>query len=677
MKFKKLSWKITVIVVATVVGVTGTISGIFQARLSMRLGQYAQEQLRTSISDKIRDYNRPFTESIYIARGLRNFAEANFDLSAYRESPEEYFESEITPIMEQFVINTVMSSHYINGAYFSVAPNISGNQYIGEVFIEIDGAGGYEHGEVADYEDYADPNNPEFEWFWGAFLSGEPRWTLPYVENDNTYISYVEPVIINGVTIGVAGIDVSVNSIKELVSEYRVYETGFALIRHRADFFETNVFIAELSSAEKELLCSKSDSAKHGELYRVTLGGNDYVGISGRLINDYDLLILVPYREYNAENTASLIRFAVLFPAITVVVFFLSMLVGRSISKPVVAISKHLEKISQGDYNDELPLAIRQITNEVGVLACVSHELQLRLAYLTGHVKTISEYNLTETVELAFRGDTAAIALNETLNTLNVMFGSLNEMADQLRSEAANLADGSDVLSGGCLEQTSSVEALTTAMDRIVSNNSDSVQMLGEALQIEKTVREDAQDGDSNMQKLTSTVREINEASNGIHKILKAIEDIAFQTNILALNAAVEAARAGQHGKGFAVVAEEVRNLAAKSALAAKETANLVGVSTQKAQEGEKLAKITADSLEKIIEGIARTEEIIKKIERNSHKNDSDISRMSVDLNNVAGITHKTASTAEETAAMAEEMRGQADSLKDIVGVFKIRDCRR
>jgi methyl-accepting chemotaxis protein len=256
------------------------------------------------------------------------------------------------------------------------------------------------------------------------------------------------------------------------------------------------------------------------------------------------------------------------------------------------------------------------------------------------------------------------------------MFMDLNEMAEQLQSEATNLSDGSNTLSSGCSEQTQAVSELMDAMEYLVKNNNDSMTMLSEALEIESVVKIDARTGDENMQKLATTVREINEASKGIHKILKAIEDIAFQTNILALNAAVEAARAGQHGKGFAVVAEEVRNLAAKSALAAKETAQLVGVSTRKAEEGEELTIVTAESLSKIIEGINKTEDIIGRIEQNSHKNDDNISTMNKDLNIVSGITQKTASTSEQTAAMAQELLGQADELRAIVSVFRIKGER-
>ncbi|MCL2754208.1 MAG: methyl-accepting chemotaxis protein [Oscillospiraceae bacterium] len=675
MKFKKLSWKLTVIVVATVIGVAGTVTSIFQVRMSARLDQWAQEQLRVELATKIAHYDRPFTESSFIALSLRNFAEANFEPAAFRARGETYFEEEFRPLMEQFVINSVVRSDYIDGAYFSVHYQMSGTEFIGEVFVVSDGYGGYEIAEPYEFADY-DPNSGVcMEWFLGAYNSRESYWSVPYVsdESGGTYISFGEPVIIRGEAVGVAGIDVSVGVIKDLVGEYQIYDSGFALLRNQEDFFNTNDFISELSSSEKAQLVAAADAVKDGDVFRVRLRGVDYVGIEGCLFNGYELFILVPFNEYNAENVSSLLRFLMLFPAVSIVVFFLSLALGRSISKPIVAVSQNLGFIAKGNYSEELPQRIRDIPDEVGDLARVAQDLRLRLAYLTNCINTISDHDLTGTVELAFPGDMAAISLNGTIDNLNDMFRRLTAMAEQQQSEAANLADGSNMLSNGCAEQTNAVNELIEIMEHIIQSNKDNVEMLTQALAVENIVKSDAQAGDENMGKLSDAVREINEASKGIHKILKAIEDIAFQTNILALNAAVEAARAGQHGKGFAVVAEEVRNLAAKSALAAKETADLVSVSTKKAEEGEELAAVTAESLAKIIEGIAQTEQIIGKIEQNSHKNDSDIALMNKDLTAVSSITQRTASTAEETAAMSEELKEQASSLADMVSVFRIK----
>jgi methyl-accepting chemotaxis protein len=649
MRFKRLSWKVAATVVLTVAVIGTLIATYYQIRVVYLLHSRSESRLQNELSMKVGEYNLPFADSIYIVRSMRNLAEANF--------AETDFEGETAPIAEQFVINMVTESRFIDSAYFSV-------QYIGEVFISKDGYGGYSIKESYDYDR-----------FYDALDSGRPYWTEASDDGNGIYVSYVEPVIINGVRAGVVGVDIAVAEIKELVGEFTTrdlgYDSGFALIADAHGFFETNDFIIGLSDTDKSLLTSLT--AEVGTVFTVTLDDTDYAGMKKYLVNDYAVFILVPKSEYDHEAIFSTVRGIAVFPVVLIVVIFISLAIGKSISRPIVTVAGNLAEIADGRYSSELSDTVRELPDETGNLARVAHDLRLRLAYLTDCVKTISERDLTKMVKLAYPGDVAEAALNDTNEMLNNIFGSLNVMADQLQSEAANLSDGSSMLSDGCMQQTDAVNELTAVMERIVTSTEENVVLLAKALEIERAVNCDARTGDENMKKLTVTVREINDASKGIHKILQAIEDIAFQTNILALNAAVEAARAGQHGRGFAVVAEEVRNLAANCADAAKETAGLVNVSTQKAEKGEQLAAVTAQSLSKIVTGITQSEELIAKIEANSNESDTDVTSMNKDLAIVARITQQTASTAEQTAAMSEELKGQAGSLQEIVSVFKIR----
>ncbi len=286
--------------------------------------------------------------------------------------------------------------------------------------------------------------------------------------------------------------------------------------------------------------------------------------------------------------------------------------------------------------------------------------------------------NLNVEVRGEYQGDHAAMknAMNTTLENLNEILNQISMMIQQVAAGAAQVADASQMLSQGATKQASSLEEVTASMNEIGSQTRQNAENAKKVNEIAISNRENAEVGNSQMTNLLDAMKDINASSDEISKIIKTIDEIAFQTNLLALNAAVEAARAGVHGKGFAVVAEEVRNLAQRSANAAKETTTLINDSISKVGNGTKLANETAEALNKIVTGVKDMTELVSEIANASDEQSQGIEQVNAGLNQIDAVTQANTASAEESAAASEELSSQANQLSHLLGKFQLQTSR-
>lgn len=344
---------------------------------------------------------------------------------------------------------------------------------------------------------------------------------------------------------------------------------------------------------------------------------------------------------------------------------------------PVNEAARVLRDLSEGD------LSTYVLGEYKGDHAIIKEALNNTIFSIRGYIEEISvvlgrmaQGDMDLTITSDYKGSYSSLkdSINSIIKSLNAMLLEINRSAEQVAAGTRQISDGSQTLAQGASEMANSVDEFSSAIHRISVQTRQNADNASRANALAGTARLSAARGNEQMIEMLGAMEEINEASGNISKVIKVIDDIAFQTNILALNAAVEAARAGVHGKGFSVVAEEVRNLAAKSADAAKETAVMIEGSVKKAEQGTRLAKHTAEALAEITDNVGKAAALVEQITAASEEQAGFISRINKGIEQVNVVVQNDSATAEESAAASEELSAQAELLKSLAGRFKLRD---
>ncbi len=385
--------------------------------------------------------------------------------------------------------------------------------------------------------------------------------------------------------------------------------------------------------------------------------------------------------EYNGARTTGITTEIVIAAAAAVAVL-IGIAMAAYITKMIVSGVGQAERaavnMSKGNFDNEITY---DSEDEVGVL-CKSIKnfsdgsklIIDDISYVTGELSD-GNFTVKSRCENAYVGAFSAIlsSFNSLIDKLNEIIGRINESADQVSSGSDQVSGGAQALSQGATEQASSVEELAATIHIISEQINENAANAHEANDRTNVAVSEMGSANDKMKELVGAMDEISASSDETQKIIKTIEDIAFQTNILALNAAVEAARAGAAGKGFAVVADEVRNLAGKSAEAAKNTTSLIENTVAAINKGNSLVTEVADKMSNAMEASNVVVDLNMKISEASKQSADSVTQVTVGIEQISSVVQTNSATAEESAAASEELSGQANMLKEMVSDFKFR----
>ena len=699
-RFTHLSTRIAFMAGIMLVVVFGMLIGVTSRMTKRAMQQSAFGELKTLASENGKDIQQIFDTANQVSNRITYYLENSSDnrklmLSLRIKSgntAEPFYKSRISDKVtldtngmriEDYMISTIRSS-------VMYSEDIKGISIMFEQYGLSSAARSYgiyssQDGTVTSCGNYEDYSSKDY--YQKVLETGERVITEPYESNGEMIITMAVPVSVNDRMLCVVSVDVGLDRFSQ-VKTATSYPSMFTFILNEAGTIisestgkglaGTNVsdFVTTQSCKEGIKSGVSSGEAFHvidgdgkGQVYYffepIQLNGSIWYSVTA--VNAGDM-------NREAERMATLMT-VISIAAMIIILFMITAVIKKQL-KPLHKLSAAAEQIAEGDLSGFSGVESR---DEIGQTAKsferMSSNLKIIIDRISLALHEISDNHLDLDVDMGLSGDFFKLeeAVKKITLNLNAVMYEVNQSSGQVAASSGQVAEGSKVLADGADAQEKTIELLSESVNHVSGNIKILAEKAGDvSMQVQQTGTE-VVNCDMSMQNLSKAMDEIRVSSGEIEKIIKVIEDIAFQTNILALNAAIEAARAGEFGKGFAVVAGEVRNLAAKSSEAAKNTTDLIQSSISAVENGNSLLNETANSLMKVLEDSAMAVEAVDSISAAAGKEARAVEEITKELDRISLAVRNNSATAEESAVSSQELSRQAQLLRELVERFRLR----
>ncbi len=484
--------------------------------------------------------------------------------------------------------------------------------------------------------------------------------------------------ILDAYNAGTAGFEESIKGFEALIGK----EGTSAEFQNYAQSIVKN---AELTSVARDKIAT---FARNGqvELAASTFFGEYFNAFNATLQDVQAVITLIDtYAEssYTSvvayENTMTMVLYAILAVA-AIVTVILGMILTKSCTAPIYKIKDSIAALSAGKFDEaKLEYVAKDEFGELAtdISACVDVLYRIKTDLVNGFASIANGDFVSHVPDAgAYVGDFEELMENIGifLTKISAALNQVTAATSQVMLGSNQVASGAQTLAEGTTEQAASLQKLSHTMDEITAQIDEISTFSKNAADVTANSKVAINESNNQMHDLIISMNEIEDKSKEISKIIKTIDDIAFQTNILALNAAVEAARAGSAGKGFAVVADEVRNLAAKSAEAALHTTTLINASIEAINKGVSLSQLVATDISGVVEGSDQVNESVQKISDLTATQFASVKLVADGLEQIASVVHTNSATSEESAAASEELSSQANLLNELTRSFKTLD---